>query len=56
VAVKVTELPTVPVVGAVVKVTDKPEVIVIVDELLAMTAFASVTLTLTVKVPPAAYV
>ncbi len=53
---KLTEAPTVPVVGAVVKVTDNPAVMVIVDEALATTALVSVTFTFTVKIPPEAYV
>ena len=50
VAVNVTAVPTVPVVGAVVKVTLRA-LIVIVAEAVASLPLTSVTLTLTVKVP-----
>ena len=51
-AVKLTEVPTVPVVGATVKVTvNAVPVIVIEDDADASFALASVTLTLTVNVP-----
>ena len=51
-AVKLTDVPTVPVVGAVVKATvSAVPVMVITEVFVASLAFASVTLTVTVKVP-----
>jgi len=51
-AVKLTGVPTLPVVGAVVNVTTSCE-IVMVDDALASLPLVSVAFTLTVKVPPA---
>ena len=52
-AVKLTEVPTVPVVGATVKVTARAVIVIVVDAVASL-ALASVTLTLTVKVPAVA--
>ena len=57
VAAQVTGLPTVPVVGHVATtVNGTPKLITIVEEAVAVFAFPSVTVTLTVKVPTAAYI
>ncbi len=54
VAVKLTEAPTVPVVGAVVRAIDKvtAEMLIVVDAV-AVLALVSVTFTVTMKLPPA---
>ena len=49
-AVKLTEVPTVPVVGATVNVTVNAPIVIVVDAVASL-ALLSVTLTLTVKVP-----
>ena len=52
VAVKLTAVPTVPVVGAVVKVRTSGVPVILIDaDAVASLAFESVTLTFTVKVP-----
>jgi hypothetical protein len=54
VAVQLTGLPTVPVVGQVIVTVSATALIVMVADAVAVFAFASVIVTLTVNVPPAA--